>query len=476
MSKKLVYLLIWVFVLIGFLGLAFRVQRVEAAGTIYIRADGSVEGTMDISSVDNVTYTFTDNINDEIIIERDNIVVDGAGYTLQGTGSEIGIYLLFRSNVTIKNMEIKNFWAGIQLSFAWNNTISGNNITAFDYYGIYMTYASNNTISGNNITEPSQPECRGIYLRENSGNNIISGNNIVGFWWTGILSEGSSNNIISGNTIKDNMNGIWLSGGSNNRIYNNNFIDLPNPCFFEHASTHTFDAGYPLGGNYWDIYNGADLFSGLFQNETGSDGIGDTPHLMPFDNEDNYPLMGMFSEFNATSEHRVQTICNSSISDFQFNGTAISFDVIGENDTGGFCRICIPTALMNATYSVFVNGTEVTCNLLPCSNSTYSYLYFNYTHSTQEVIIVPEFPSLLILPLFMITTLLAVVVYKRKGFEVKFYPVDKSALVVVLSFCGSERVHTRTSNSLVRLFLAKRQLFKIPFYDFALRVILIKSY
>jgi hypothetical protein len=102
------------------------------------------------------------------------------------------------------------------------------------------------------------------------------------------------------------------------------------------------------------------------------------------------------------------------MSDFQFNSTAIMFNVTGDDGTTGFCRICVPTALMNETYKVFVNGTEVSCNLLACSNSTHSYLYFNYTHSTQHVIIVPEFLSLLILPLFMIITLLAVIAYGRK--------------------------------------------------------------
>ncbi len=412
--------------LIGIFASAFVTQQVEAMETIYIRANGLVEGTDKIITADNVTYTFTDEINAEIIVERDDIVVDGAGYTLQGDGTGIGIYLLLRSNVTIKNMEITNFWAGIQLSFAWNNTISGNNITAWDYCGIYITYASHNTISENTITDPIDPGyIHGIYLDENSGNNIISGNYIDGFWWNGIYSKGSSNNIISRNTMKNNINGIYLDGGSNNIIYHNNFIGCPNPCYFgKYASMHTFDAGYPLGGNYWcdyyaGGYTGVDLFSGLFQNETGSDGIGDTPHLMRFDNKDNYPLKGMFSDFTATSEYHVQTICNSSkwdlpISDFQFNGTAISFNVTSETDATGFCRICISRAFMNETYQVFVNGTEVQCNLLPCSNSTHSYLYFSYTHSTQEVIIVPEFPSFLIQPLFMIATLLAVTVYRRK--------------------------------------------------------------
>ena len=124
--------------------------------------------------------------------------------------------------------------------------------------------------------------------------------------------------------------------------------------------------------------------------------------------------MGMFSEFNATSEHHVQTICNSTIFNFQFHDTAIRFEVSGENGTTGFCRICIPTALMNDTYKVFVNGTEVLYTTLPCSNSTRSYLYFTYNHSTQEVEIILEFPAWTSVLLILIVLTVAIVMYKRK--------------------------------------------------------------
>ncbi len=428
MSKKAVYSMVLFVVFMGVLGVSFNVHEVEAVGTITIKADGSIEGTTDIMTVDNVTYIFTANINDSIVVERNNITIDGAGYTLQGAGSEIGIYLLLRSNVTIKNMEIKNFWAGIQLSFASHNTISGNNITANDYYGIYITYASHNTISGNNITEPRShvsPHPCGIFLEENSGNNIISGNNIVGFLLDGILGEGSSNNIISGNTIKDTLNGIWLDGGSNNRIYHNNFIN--HAVDYYCLLSTMLDAGYPLGGNYWDKYNGADLFSGQYQNETGSDGIGDSWHEIDENNIDYYPLMGMYYSFNVSwvdFGHVVDLISNSTVSAFDVavwiehpedpNNRIMKFNVTGENGTAGFCRICIPKALMNETYRVLVNGTEVACNILSCSNNTHKYLYFNYTLSTQEVMIIPEFPTFLIMSLFMTSTLIAALLCTRK--------------------------------------------------------------
>jgi len=65
-----------------------------------------------------------------------------------GTGSGTGIDLTDRSNVTIKNMEIKAFWTGIWLDDSSKISIYGNNLTG-NHYGIYMSeYCSNNTISG----------------------------------------------------------------------------------------------------------------------------------------------------------------------------------------------------------------------------------------------------------------------------------------------------------------------------------------
>jgi parallel beta-helix repeat protein len=156
MKLKAVSGIMLTLLLIGMLILTFNIQPVRASGTIYIRADGSVEGTTHISSVDNVTYTFTDNIYDEIVAERDNIVVDGVGYTVQGTGSGTGIYLSHRSNVTIKNIEIESFYYGIGLDLSSNNNIYENNITK-NYYGIGVDSSSNNLIHHNTFMNNTYP-------------------------------------------------------------------------------------------------------------------------------------------------------------------------------------------------------------------------------------------------------------------------------------------------------------------------------
>ena len=55
-----------------------------------------------------------------------------------------------------------------------------------------------------------------------------------------------------------------------------------------------WNSGYPIGGNYWSHLNVTDIYSGPYQNESGSDGIGDTPYVIDGSNQDNYPLMNLY--------------------------------------------------------------------------------------------------------------------------------------------------------------------------------------
>ena len=71
-----------------------EVYPVQAAAPIYILVDGSIDpSTAPIGTFDNVTYTFTDDIYGEIVVERNNTVVDGAGFKVQGDGSGTGFTL-----------------------------------------------------------------------------------------------------------------------------------------------------------------------------------------------------------------------------------------------------------------------------------------------------------------------------------------------------------------------------------------------
>ena len=171
--KKIVFILLSIFVFT----LAFISLSAKASGTIYIKADGSIDpSSASISSVDNVTYTFSDNINDNIVVERSNIIIDGAGYTLQGSGSGDGFNLTNLTNVTIQNTNIKSFNRGLYLYQSTNNTISGNNITN-NYDGVFADASSYITVSGNNVTNNSNV---GVVIAYQSSNTTISANTIAG--------------------------------------------------------------------------------------------------------------------------------------------------------------------------------------------------------------------------------------------------------------------------------------------------------
>jgi parallel beta-helix repeat protein len=321
--------------LMNVFALAFFVQSVRATGTIYIRADGTIDPqTAPISTADNVTYTFTDNTVESVVVERNNIVIDGNGYTLQGSGSGNGIYLSGRENVTVRNTQVKGFFYGIVLTSSSNyNTISGNSVTANSGYGIRLYSDCNyNGVYGNNITDNGV----GILLHYASSNSI-SGNNITANSGNGIMLGWSHYNSIFGNTVAANSGnginfyaggsynsivlnnitqnsgyglylwevtdlyayqnnfidnyGIFLQWSQNNYIYHNNFINNPHKDFTIEYSWNVLDDGYPSGGNYWSDYFGEDLYCGPYQDIAGSDGIGDTPYTFNADNQDNYPLM-----------------------------------------------------------------------------------------------------------------------------------------------------------------------------------------
>lgn len=209
--------------------LGINVRPVAATGTIYIRASGAVDPPSPISNVGNSYYTFTADINAFLVIERDNIVVDGAGHTLQGpgTGSGTGISLSGRSNVTIANVTVNDFWEGISLVSSSNITVYRNNIGNASYCNVYVYNSSHSTITQNNATGSSASSSNGINLYNSTG-NVVSYNGIVNNcnYSYGIYLSSCSSNMIDQNSIASTNSlypyGIYLSSSWNNTVQRNN--------------------------------------------------------------------------------------------------------------------------------------------------------------------------------------------------------------------------------------------------------------
>ena len=298
-EKGAAFLLLLIFC--SFLVAISNIETVRANGTIYIRADGTVEGTDKIQRNGNI-YTFTDNIYNKIVVEKDNVVVDGAGYTLQGDGNGRGIDLYDDStSITIRNMQIRDFNFGIHLSNSSYSIIESNYI-ANNFEGIRLNGGFNNTLIGNTIANNSD---NGISVFFNTRHNLISGNKITNNWVGVLFQLYSASNTLSENFINANNGiGIWLDGGSNNRIIRNNITDNAKGVFisatknstvyhnnFVNNTFHVYIYGNDpvismwdngVQGNYWDTYTGVD---------NDGDGIGETPYVIDENNQDNYPLV-----------------------------------------------------------------------------------------------------------------------------------------------------------------------------------------
>ena len=82
--------------LMNVFALAFFAQPAGATGTIYIRPNGSVDPPTAPIQRNGDVYTLTGNVTSDstgINIQRGNIILDGAGYTLHGPGDCKGIFL-----------------------------------------------------------------------------------------------------------------------------------------------------------------------------------------------------------------------------------------------------------------------------------------------------------------------------------------------------------------------------------------------
>ena len=175
-----------IFVLIALIALplfAVNFEFVEAQflRSVYINPDGSVTGTSNIQRDGNV-YTLTGNISGGIQVQKSYIVIDGAGYTIEGKGEGIGIDLSSNmtqgsstqiNNVTVKNLRIVNCF-GIGNENTHNNTFVGNYIANCDT-GFWIIGSSNNTLIYNTVKDCTT----GISINYGSSNNVITENNII---------------------------------------------------------------------------------------------------------------------------------------------------------------------------------------------------------------------------------------------------------------------------------------------------------
>jgi len=206
--RRLSLLLIALTVLMLLKSVYANFTPVLPSDNIIIEADGRVIGTdkivrngdtctfiENVSGTKSVQGTFQGNMSCALAVYRSNIIIDGAGFTLQGnnfTGIDISNGVCQKPserevwNVTIKNLRITNCHIGVRCEFGGNHTFYGNYISntfvtqnkTGNFSGESLGIAFWGS-SGNNITHCTIGGSPAIYMHFACSGNIVTENNIV---------------------------------------------------------------------------------------------------------------------------------------------------------------------------------------------------------------------------------------------------------------------------------------------------------
>lgn len=281
LSLFIVLLVLYVFI---------PVSRAEAFATIYIRSDGTIEtdppGLHVNLSGSGGLYYLTGDVYGRIVIERDNVVLDGGGFRLYGLSHgrrSVGVQVYGRRNITITNLKIDSFHEGIGIANSSDVRVVGNVVIRGNYgvvidgsdnlllknNAFYNTFVNGVLLSNSSLIEFSFnvfTDCYVAFEIYSSSSvtivyNVIQGNKTL----RGLYLYSVKNTTIAHNVVKGRQ-GLFIHASFNNSIYNNLFDNI--------------DSNYVVGSgrNNWCIQpiRGVNIIGGDF--------IGGNAYLLPGNN------------------------------------------------------------------------------------------------------------------------------------------------------------------------------------------------
>ena len=371
-----------------------------------------VNGGADNLFASNNVSSYVEGIT--IVSSRDSIAKNNRVHNCQYC-----VIVIDGTNVTLLENDLSNCSRGIQLGNVNASSVIGNNVSDTTGYGI--TFGGQGSVILGNIINGKF--AGGIVLSGDCINDTVSGNRVYGsaFTLNGIIVAGvnnvitenlvsttligvqfvsATNNTLSKNTIEHcNREAVYLVGSTStyiirnsitdnlgytlrflnsdhNIIFGNNFVNNWNDSqiFFESPSSQDWNASYPIGGNYWDSCSGTDVFQGIYQNQTGSDGMVDRPFVVDSNNTDQYPLTKPYSPHDiglrlSFSKTVVAKGYNITLS---INATILNYDL--QTQTSNF-SYAMPGASFNEEVTISERNSTVFNFQLNTTNFSYGYYY-----------------------------------------------------------------------------------------------------
>ncbi|MHB1709301.1 MAG: beta strand repeat-containing protein [Thermoplasmataceae archaeon] len=246
-------------------------------------------------------------------IDNSNISGNTINITGDASGQIFGMYLInsiqhlgITSNYLYSNA---SKFQGIDFSLGSmsnvsisQNTIMYSALHTGIFNGLNISSVSTILISGNTVQGIGNSGMNaGSYtlsIKDSPGitvsNNTFEGAN------TSVSLTHDENITFYGNYVMNEYTALSINGVNNAIFYHNNFEGFNVTAVLSGSTNLSFNASYPVGGNYWSNHTGVDQYSGPEQNIAGSDGIGDTPYKLNNTIRDNYPLMKPWTRPMAT--------------------------------------------------------------------------------------------------------------------------------------------------------------------------------
>ena len=309
---------------------------------------------------------------------RNTTIIDG-----NGTGTVVN---LTAQNISLSNLTIINagFQTPISGAILLNETVNCmvKDVATLDSdpCGITLINSTHNKI----VDSISSSNTWGLLLINSNENmiveNMISGNS-YGIGLGG--PEGSNNNLLADNTISDNTHhGIDIFG-LDNQVSSNQILNNSNGVLLDMAN------GNLLVGN--DISNNSQHGVYLIKDSKGNTIIENTIQFNSF---------GVFLRWDAGQNNTFyhNNIISNTIQILSSNSPNTWDD--GYPSGGNYW----------SDYEVkYPNATELN------GSGIWDTPYVIDENNQDNYPLIPEFPTLIMFPLFMLITLLAVKVYRRKG-------------------------------------------------------------
>lgn len=252
------------------------------------------------------SYVLTNDITDSslatcIEIRASNVVFDGGGHLVDGTGTTDSIGISVHNsqgvgNVTIRNIRVRDWDRGVSLAGAVDSSVESSVLEGNLFCGaVFYLNATGNTLTSCNV----KGNGFGLVLSAGAADCEVLGNRIESNE-CGLYLYASDGVTLTRNIIAGNMgSGVcyYLSGSGT--AFDNRFDNNLNVAFNGEplaANTWSVDprtgpniAGGPLiGGNFWGRPDGTG-FSEVIA-DSDSDGFADAPLEIAPRNVDNHPL------------------------------------------------------------------------------------------------------------------------------------------------------------------------------------------